>query len=59
MDVWSRVAVVAVLASGTLYADDWTKSFVVGASPELRVETDDAADRRAPASVRKVPRATP
>ena len=43
MDVWSRVAVVAVLASGTLYADDWTKSFVVGASPELRVETDDGS----------------
>ena len=38
-----QVALVAALAAGSAWADDWTKTFVVAGRPELRIETDDAS----------------
>jgi DUF4097 and DUF4098 domain-containing protein YvlB len=36
-----QVAIVAALAAGSAFADDWTKTFAVSGQPELRIETDD------------------
>ena len=36
-----QVAIVAALAVGIAFADDWTKTFMVADQPELRIETDD------------------
>ena len=36
-----QVAIVAALAAGSAFADDWTRTFMVSGRPELRVETDD------------------
>jgi hypothetical protein len=38
-----QVAIVAALAAGSAFADDWTKTFAVAGRPELRIETDDAS----------------
>ena len=37
------LAVVATLASGPVFADEWAKTFAITGRPELRVETDDGA----------------
>jgi hypothetical protein len=36
-----QAAIIAVLAAGSAFADDWTKTFVVSDQPALRIETDD------------------
>ena len=36
-----QVAIIAALAAGSAFADDWTKTFAVSDRPELRIETDD------------------
>jgi hypothetical protein len=36
-----QAVLVAALAAGSAFADDWTKTFVVSGQPELRIETDD------------------
>ena len=36
-----QVAIIAALAAGSAFADDWNKTFVVTGQPELRIETDD------------------
>ena len=38
-----QVALATVLAAGSAFADDWNKTFVVSAQPQLRIETDDAS----------------
>ena len=40
-----QVAIVAALAAGSAFADDWTKTFVVSGQPELRIETEEEYDR--------------
>jgi DUF4097 and DUF4098 domain-containing protein YvlB len=39
----AQVAIVAALAAGSTFADDWTKTFAVSGRPELRIETDDGS----------------
>ncbi|MGA2269402.1 MAG: DUF4097 family beta strand repeat-containing protein [Bryobacteraceae bacterium] len=41
MRLAAQAAVVAALAGGIAFADDWTKTYVVSGQPEIRVETDD------------------
>jgi DUF4097 and DUF4098 domain-containing protein YvlB len=36
-----QAVIVAVLAAGTAFADNWAKTLVVSGQPELRIETDD------------------
>ena len=36
-----QVAIIAVLATGSAFADEWTKTFAVAGQPQLRIETDD------------------
>ena len=36
-----QAAIIAGLAAGSAFADDWTKTFVVSDQPALRIETDD------------------
>ena len=36
-----QVVMVAALAAGSAFADDWTKTFAVSGQPQLRIETDD------------------
>jgi len=36
-----QVAIIAALAAGSAFADEWTKTFAVAGQPQLRIETDD------------------
>ena len=37
----AAVGILAALAAGSAFADDWTRTFTVSGRPELRIETDD------------------
>jgi len=38
-----QVAIIAALAAGSGFANDWARTFAVAGRPELRIETDDAS----------------
>lgn len=43
MRLLAQTAVLAALSAGITYADEWARTFLISAKPELRIETDDAS----------------
>ena len=54
MRVLPQIAIVAALAGGSAFADDWSKTFAIAGRPELRVETDDGSVTIRPGEERNI-----